>query len=302
MNFTIFISLMLYFTYFSTSCAIFDKLESINIIKDSDSLNKTNSSINKKLFFSNEKESMTCEPGLYQINNSPFAIYVFCESFLKIYIAIVYSSPIGAPVEKAWTLNNRYWSGEWSKDVGKIKFNPKNDNLFVQTSNINGVSNHYILDLYNKKVLIKESIEKLPEINLIKNKINFTNSKFFDTSKICQSQARQDYTTLKSILYKIDTTPFVIHVFCEDALGHYITIIYDGQLDQITKGAWILNDRHWSGEWSKDVNSFEFNTDMNTLFVKTQNIYGTGKSYLLNLYDKEIIMTECPQKTVCFEQ
>ncbi|MDE0091690.1 MAG: hypothetical protein OXN83_00200 [Oligoflexia bacterium] len=139
------------------SCIVFNKR--VSTVK-TDSIKNKVVPTNTKFFVSGEKD---CESGLYQLGESPFAVHVFCGDVLRGlggYIAIVYrSNEIGVPFEKAWSLNDRYWSGKWSSNVKWLQFDSQTDTLLVGTHSIygSGVPYYsYLLNLYHRKILKRE--------------------------------------------------------------------------------------------------------------------------------------------------
>jgi hypothetical protein len=77
-------------------------------------------------------------------------------------------------------------------------------------------------------------------------------------------------------------------LYCEDALGNYLGVLYYAPIGAPATQAphrWKLNDRYWqSSDWS-NVTSFAWSRD-NRLFVATDNIYGDGMLYEIDLYDR----------------
>ena len=85
--------------------------------------------------------------------------------------------------------------------------------------------------------------------------------------------------------------PFAVILFCEDAQGSHIGVIY---YDQLSKPAgakyepkWGLSDRMWQvALWASDVTSFAWTPDRARLFVGTGNIYGSGGLFELDLKER----------------
>lgn len=77
--------------------------------------------------------------------------------------------------------------------------------------------------------------------------------------------------------------PFAVFVFCDDGLGSTIGVIND-ELRVLFGGPWSLADRFWQERsWARDVMSFAWSTNGNRLYVATQEIYGVGALFELNL-------------------
>ncbi len=80
--------------------------------------------------------------------------------------------------------------------------------------------------------------------------------------------------------------PFAVLLFCEDALGTYLAVVY---LDPIgspvtQNGRWRLNDRYWhESVWGSDITGFQWSEDGTRLQVSTQGVYGAGGFFELNL-------------------
>jgi len=82
--------------------------------------------------------------------------------------------------------------------------------------------------------------------------------------------------------------PFAVFLFCEDALGDYIGVIYVDILGapnaEPFSNRWMLDNRLWQEPiWASDVTSFAWDPSGSRLYVATSNIYGSGGLYELNL-------------------
>ncbi len=101
-------------------------------------------------------------------------------------------------------------------------------------------------------------------------------------------------------LYKQPNGPMAIILFCEDALGIYIGLVYydnmaspvpdlfykklsDAEKKTYYK-TWSLANRMWQDpKWASDVTSYAWSPDGNKLYVGTSNIYGSGGFFELDL-------------------
>lgn len=85
---------------------------------------------------------------------------------------------------------------------------------------------------------------------------------------------------------------FNVMLFCRDAAGSYIGIICNTGICQKTElpagtkrfEAWNLADGMWQERiWASDVTSFAWSPDQKYVFVATDEIYGSGGLYQLDL-------------------
>jgi hypothetical protein len=110
----------------------------------------------------------------------------------------------------------------------------------------------------------------------------------------------QERDGCKPGLYKQANGPMAIILFCEDALGIYIGLVY---YDNMTSPVpdlfykklseeekktyyktWSLDNRMWQASiWASDVTSYAWSPDGNKLYVGTSDIYGSGGLYELDL-------------------
>ena len=88
---------------------------------------------------------------------------------------------------------------------------------------------------------------------------------------------------------------FGVFVFCDDASGTSIGVIkispgegvYDRN-NEFIENEWKLEDRFWQdAQWARDVDKIEWSKDGLELRVFTSSVYGTGKSYKLDLVKKK---------------
>jgi len=84
--------------------------------------------------------------------------------------------------------------------------------------------------------------------------------------------------------------PFAVFLFCEDALGSYISVLYADPIGAPATPAthrWRLDDRYWyDPQWGADVTSYAWSPDGKRLFVATSEIYGSGGLFELNLQER----------------
>ena len=82
--------------------------------------------------------------------------------------------------------------------------------------------------------------------------------------------------------------PFAVILFCEDALGDYIGVVYYDLLGKPNaapfSSRWMHDNRLWQEPiWASDVTSFAWEPSGSRLYVATSDIYGSGGLYELNL-------------------
>lgn len=103
-----------------------------------------------------QKARGNCVPGLHSSPEGPFAVMIYCEDALGIYLAVIHAEPMGAPAAESgkWSLENRYWSDpRWASDITGFKWSPDGSKLFVSTSGIYGSGGLFELDLFERKVM-----------------------------------------------------------------------------------------------------------------------------------------------------
>ena len=105
-------------------------------------------------------------------------------------------------------------------------------------------------------------------------------------------------------MYKQPNGPMALILFCNDALGTYIGLVYydspEGpaslqfynRLSETEKKTyykvWSLENRMWQDPiWASDVTSYAWGPDGTKLYVATSEIYGSGALYELDLVRKK---------------
>ncbi len=91
--------------------------------------------------------------------------------------------------------------------------------------------------------------------------------------------------------------PFAVALFCEDALGTYLSVIYIGPIGApaTQNGRWTLADRYWHDPlWGSDVTWFKWSQDGTHLFISTSEIYGSGGFFELDVL-KRTATQHCPR-------
>jgi hypothetical protein len=79
--------------------------------------------------------------------------------------------------------------------------------------------------------------------------------------------------------------PFGVFVFCDDAAGTSIGLVYASP-GAPWSGRWSLSDRFWQeASWARDVTSIAW-LPGSRLLVATSPVYGTGSLYLLTINDR----------------
>jgi hypothetical protein len=82
--------------------------------------------------------------------------------------------------------------------------------------------------------------------------------------------------------------PFAVILFCEDALGSHLGVVYYSNMGVPLNGKWSLTDRFWQkSAWGADVTSLAWDSTGKDLFVSTSAIYGSGAVYRLDLLNRE---------------
>jgi hypothetical protein len=104
-------------------------------------------------------------------------------------------------------------------------------------------------------------------------------------------------------LHKQPNGPMAVILFCEDALGTYIGLVYydtmggpvpyrfNEKLSETEKETyyktWSLENRMWQNPlWASDVTSYAWGPDGTKLYVATSEVYGSGALYELDLVRK----------------
>jgi hypothetical protein len=105
-------------------------------------------------------------------------------------------------------------------------------------------------------------------------------------------------------LYRQPKGPMALILFCEDALGTYIGLVYYEsmkspvpydfflKLSAVEKETyykvWSLDNRLWQTSiWASDVTSYAWGPDGTKLYVATSPIYGSGGLYELDLVRRQ---------------
>jgi hypothetical protein len=97
--------------------------------------------------------------------------------------------------------------------------------------------------------------------------------------------------------YQPNSGPFAVFLFCDDALGSNIGVINvskasnpGNKLKMPTdrQWKWWIDNRFWQDStWSQDTSNFAWSPDLNFLFVASNNVYGNGGFYRLDLVTSE---------------
>jgi hypothetical protein len=91
----------------------------------------------------------------------------------------------------------------------------------------------------------------------------------------------------KEGLHKQPSGEFAVYVFCDDAHGSNIAVAHLHPGDSEFKN-WQLSKRFWQNEpWSLDVTSIGWVPYTNFLVVTTNDIYGEGSVFLLDLENQK---------------
>lgn len=89
--------------------------------------------------------------------------------------------------------------------------------------------------------------------------------------------------------------PFSVYVFCDDALGTNIAVLY-GAAGDPRYNKWTLTRRFWQGDpWAADVHGLGWVPGSNLLVVTTSEIYGEGEIFLLNLEEQTFKVLASPK-------
>jgi hypothetical protein len=95
--------------------------------------------------------------------------------------------------------------------------------------------------------------------------------------------------------------PFAVWVFCENALGTHIGVVYADHMESPKSGAWSITDRFWQQQvWAADVESVAWSEDGGRLFVSIGAVYGSSALYQLDLLDRKAykLIVEAPDRSV----
>lgn len=84
--------------------------------------------------------------------------------------------------------------------------------------------------------------------------------------------------------------PFAAMVFCEDALGAYVAVVYNDPMTIPRFERWSLDDRMWQERnWTSDADSFAWSPKGESLFIATGDVYGSGALYQLELKQRKVV-------------
>jgi hypothetical protein len=110
---------------------------------------------------------------------------------------------------------------------------------------------------------------------------------FLSLTIVCQVMAEESVQpqqiypkVCEERLYSFPKTFFKLAVFCDDAAGTNIGIIYHEH-----EGG---SDWYWQDpQWSRDVTAFWWNSEKKSLYISTSGIYGSGAVYELDLVNRK---------------
>jgi|WetSurMetagenome_2_1015567.scaffolds.fasta_scaffold82516_4 hypothetical protein len=107
---------------------------------------------------------------------------------------------------------------------------------------------------------------------------------FISTDSVANDDSNQPVSVYPRIckegLYSQPKGSFKLAVFCDDAIGTNIGVIYHDP----------ENDSYWQDpKWSKDVTSFWWGLKGDLLYISTSGIYGSGGVYELDLMNRKSI-------------
>lgn len=81
--------------------------------------------------------------------------------------------------------------------------------------------------------------------------------------------------------------PFAVMLFCEDALGSHLGVIYYGNIGVPLEGMWALTDRFWQEPaWGAEVTAFVWDSKNELLLVSKSGIYANASVYRLELKNR----------------
>jgi hypothetical protein len=82
--------------------------------------------------------------------------------------------------------------------------------------------------------------------------------------------------------------PFALLVHCEDALGTYVTILFQDPMTNPVQNAWKIEERTWyEKKWNSDVTSYMWTNDGKHLILATSGIYGVASVHKLSPFEKK---------------
>jgi hypothetical protein len=78
--------------------------------------------------------------------------------------------------------------------------------------------------------------------------------------------------------------PFAAMVFCDDAVGSHLGVVCYAPGSQCDERPWSLDNRFWQDTaWANDVTAFAWDPSGRCLYVSTDEIYGAGDVFVLDL-------------------
>ena len=101
-----------------------------------------------------EPKQGVCPAGVHKQSNGSFAVVLFCESALGVYLSVMYLDPITSPITPngKWSLNDRYWHNPlWGSDVTGFRWSRDGKKLYVSTGNIYGSGGYFVLNLMDRR-------------------------------------------------------------------------------------------------------------------------------------------------------
>jgi len=121
--------------------------------------------------------------------------------------------------------------------------------------------------------------------------ISFLSCRFFQKEVQTKLKVFVSGSSCKQDLYYGPGKKFAIYVFCDDAVGTTVGIINTQPGAYVGPGsenAWELHDRFLQDkDWALDVDFFEWSSNGLKVIIKTNAIYGTGKTYKIDLLSKK---------------
>ena len=108
-----------------------------------------------------------------------------------------------------------------------------------------------------------------------------------------EASEKREWTRGKCVtgFYRYPGHPFTVALFCEDALGAYMSVVHLGPIGApaTQNGRWTLKDRYWHDPlWGSDITGFKWKKDGTHLGVSTSPIYGSGGFFELDLKSRTV--------------
>lgn len=91
-------------------------------------------------------------------------------------------------------------------------------------------------------------------------------------------------------IFKQPNGPYAVIFFNQYAHGNYIGLVYYNTMDSVllVDAPWGYSKRFWQDEeWCSDVNNFAWSFSGKYLYIATSIIYGSGKLFELDLFNKK---------------